>query len=69
MIGSDIFLACHDAVTDELYGDVEPCLMCKRLIINAGIARVIIRRTPDTYDIIDTSLWVENDDTGFTDGY
>ncbi len=69
MIGADIYLACHDAVTDTLYGDVEPCLMCKRLIINAGIARVIIRRTAQEYDIIDTSRWIENDDLEATAGY
>lgn len=70
MIGSVIYLACHDAKTNELYGDVEPCSMCKRLIINAGIEKVIVRQTKDTYRIIEVSEWIENDDSlGSHEGY
>ena len=63
MIGSTLYLACHDAQTDKLAGDVSSCPMCKRLIINAGIERVVIRETPDTYKIILVSDWVKNDDS------
>ena len=49
MIGASIYLACHDAKTDELYGEVEPCSMCKRLIINAGISTVYVRTSRDEY--------------------
>ena len=37
--------------------------MCKRLIINAGIEKVVIRRDADTYDTVNVHDWVENDDT------
>lgn len=63
MLGATIYLACHDAKTGELYGDVEPCLMCKRLIINAGIKTVIVRNTKDEYTTIMTSTWIENDES------
>lgn len=63
LINSTIYLACHDAKTGTLYGEVEPCSMCKRLIINAGISTVIIRNTKDTYTTIAVSSWVENDDS------
>ena len=46
MIGSTLYLACLDAKTGELYGAVEPCSMCKRLIINAGIEKVVVRTAP-----------------------
>ena len=70
MIGSVIYIACHDAKTGELYGDVEPCLMCKRLIINAGISKVIVRNTKDTYTVFDVNQWVENDESiNGTEGY
>ncbi|MBQ5311501.1 MAG: cytidine deaminase, partial [Oscillospiraceae bacterium] len=70
MIGADIFLACHDAKTGELYGEVEPCSMCKRLIINAGIEHVYIRHTKDGYSVIDTSDWIKNDESiNGSDGY
>ena len=63
MLNSDIYLACHDAKTNELYGDVEPCSMCKRLIINAGISRVIVRTSKTDYKIIEVSYWINNDDS------
>ena len=61
MIGSTLYLACLDAKTGELYGDVEPCSMCKRLIINAGIAQVIVRTTPSEYKVFNVKDWVDND--------
>ncbi len=63
MIGATIYLACHDAKTGELYGDVEPCLMCKRLIINAGIKTVIIRVNKDEFKTISVSNWIEEEET------
>ena len=70
MIGATIYLACHDAKTNELFGDVEPCSMCKRLIINAGIQTVIVRVTKDDYKTINVDNWVENDDSiNGTEGY
>ncbi len=62
-IGSTIYLACHDGKTDEIDGNVEPCSMCKRVIINAGIENVIIRVTKNDYKIIEVETWVENDDS------
>lgn len=69
-LGATLYLACHDAKTGELYGDVEPCSMCKRMIINAGISTVIIRNTRDTYTTINVESWIDNDDSiNGTDGY
>lgn len=61
MIGAVLYLACHDANTGELYGDVEPCSMCKRLIINAGISSVVIRTDKDKFRTIDVESWITND--------
>ncbi len=70
MIGATMYLACHDAKTDELYGDVEPCALCKRLIINSGIDTVIVRKTKDEYLIIRVLDWIENDESiSGTEGY
>ncbi|MBQ7990501.1 MAG: cytidine deaminase [Oscillospiraceae bacterium] len=70
MIGSSLYLACHDAVTDELYGEIEPCSMCKRLILNAGIERIYVRNTRDTYTETITSDWLIFDDSlNGSDGY
>ena len=37
--------------------------MCKRMVINAGISRVIIRDDADNYRIIPVSDWIENDES------
>ena len=38
--------------------------MCRRLIINAGIAKVIIRDTPTDYRVVDVqSEWIDRDDS------
>lgn len=63
MIGSSLYLSCLDAKTGQLYGDVEPCSMCKRLIINAGIEKVIVRTAPSEYRTIIVNDWVENDES------
>lgn len=63
LIGSTLYLACHDAATNQLDGNVEPCSMCKRLIINAGIEMVVIRQTRDTYRHICVADWIDNDDS------
>lgn len=70
MLGATLYLAGHDAKTGELDGNVEPCSMCKRLIINAGISTVIIRNTCDTYTTINVESWIDKDESiNGTDGY
>ncbi|MDE6103344.1 MAG: hypothetical protein K2F60_02320 [Oscillospiraceae bacterium] len=48
---------------------MEPCLMCKRFIINAGIERVIVRNTKDDYTIYNVSEWLDQNEALFTNGY
>ena len=43
--------------------DTSNCMMCKRMIINAGIEWVVIRDTKDGYRKIAVSDWLENDDS------
>ena len=63
MLGSSLYLVGKDAKTGELVEDASSCAMCKRMIINAGIERVVIRSTPDKYSIILVSDWVKFDDS------
>lgn len=62
MIGSTLYLVGKDAKSGEIMNDANSCTMCKRMIINAGINAVVIRRDSDTYDIIEVNHWVEHDD-------
>ena len=61
MTGATLYLVGVDAQTEELVPDASPCSMCKRMIINAGISRVIIRDTPDSFTAIYVQDWIEND--------
>ena len=63
MLGAALYLVGRDAETGDLASDTMPCGMCKRLIINAGIAKIFIRRTRDTFVAIDVRDWVYLDDT------
>lgn len=63
MLGASLYLACREADTGELYEYAEPCSMCRRLIINAGISTVIIRNTPEKYTTLNVQNWIENDDS------
>ncbi len=69
MLGADLYMACVDAKTGELVGGTTSCQMCKRLVINAGIERVIVRDNKDEYSIYNVSDWIENDDSLGQIGY
>ena len=63
MIGSTLYLVGKDMESGEYVLDANSCSMCKRLILNAGIERVIIRDTADRYRAIEVSKWIEDDDS------
>lgn len=64
MLGATLYMACRDPQTGELIPDSTSCSMCRRLIINAGIQRVIIRDTPTDYRVVDVQKeWIEEDDS------
>ena len=65
MIGSILYLVGRDAVTKELLTNATSCSMCRRQIINAGIAKVIIRTGKDKFTIVDVDEWIKNDDSMF----
>ena len=62
-VGGTLYLAGRDAQTGELLGDATSCSMCRRLIINAGLAKVIARTGPGTYTVTEVREWIEDDDT------
>ena len=62
-IGATLYLAGRDAATGRLLPDATSCSMCRRIIINAGIARVVIRRTETEYSVVDVQEWIDNDDS------
>ncbi len=69
MIGSDLYLACIDPRTGEVVPGTCCCQMCKRMVINAGIARVYVRENAEEYSVYNVEDWVTNDDSLGQIGY
>ena len=65
MIGATLYLVGRDAMSHELLKDATSCSMCRRQIINAGIAKVIIRSGEKSFKIVDVDEWIKNDDSLF----
>ena len=63
MLGSALYLVGIDNKTGRYVENASSCAMCKRLIINAGIATVYIRDDEKSYRVIDVNDWVENDES------
>ena len=63
MLGATLYLCCTEPKTGEVVGGTNSCMMCKRMIINAGIDRVVIRNTKDDYTVVNVNDWIENDDS------
>ena len=63
MLDSVLYLAGIDGKTGEIISDSCSCQMCKRMVINAGISKVIVRNTKTEYTIYDVRDWIINDDS------
>ena len=62
-VGSTLYLVGRDAQTGELLHDATSCSMCRRMIINAGINEVVIRKTEEDFDIVSVQKWIDEDDS------
>ncbi len=62
-IGATIYLVGEDAATGKILGDATSCSMCRRMIINAGIERVVIRKTETEFSIVPVQQWIDEDDS------
>ena len=63
MVGGTIYLVGRDARTGELLPDADSCAMCRRQIINAGLERIVIRRTPTEFEVVPIARWIDEDDS------
>lgn len=62
MVGGTLYLVGRNAQTGELLTDATSCPMCRRHIINAGLERVVIRRTPTEFQVVDVQDWIDSED-------
>lgn len=63
MLDSTLYIACIDPIHGEIISGTNSCAMCKRLIINAGIQKIVVRDTIDDFRVINVEEWLENDDS------
>ena len=63
MVGGTLYLAGKDALTGEILSDATSCAMCRRMIINAGLEKVVIRTEPAQYTVVEVAEWIREDDS------
>lgn len=61
-VGSTLYLVGRDAQTGQLLPNATSCSMCRRLVINAGIEKVVIRNTETEFSVVDVADWVNLED-------
>ena len=62
MVGGTLYLVGRNAQTGELLHDATSCAMCRRMVINAGLSKVIIRTTASEFSVVDVQDWVNLED-------
>ena len=62
MIGSTLYLVGYRTENHDYEEGAAPCLMCRKLIINSGIEKVIVRKYKQEYVVYDVQDWIENDE-------
>ncbi len=63
LIGSTLYLVGKEADNHEYIVNSNPCSLCKKMIINSGIQKIIIRDSKTEYRIIDVKEYIDNDDS------
>lgn len=69
MLGGTMYLAGVNAQNGEIVNDANSCAMCKRLLINAGLNRIIVRTSPDKYSIYTIEDFIQNEEMLSLEGY
>ena len=62
-IGATLYMVGKEAMSEEYVENACSCAMCKRMIINAGIEKLIVRNTKNEYTEILVSTFIENDES------
>ncbi len=63
MMGSSLYLVGREKKSEQIVTNADCCAMCKKLIINSGIEKVIIRDNENDYRVIEVKDWVYHDDS------
>lgn len=60
IVGSTLYLAGSEAVTNAPTKNMRPCAMCERMILNAQIARVVLRDENGNLISVDPLQWEDD---------
>jgi len=63
MLGSTLYMVCTSPVDGSVMPGTSSCMMCKKLAINAGIEKLVVRDDKENLRVINVSDWIEDDDS------
>lgn len=63
MIDSSLYLVGKEVKTGEYVANANPCSLCKRMIINAGIKTIIIREDSENFRVVNTQEYIDSDES------
>ncbi len=58
-----LYMVGVEAKTHEYVKNARPCAMCKRMIINSGIKKIVVRNSKEEYEEIEVQSFIDNDET------
>jgi len=62
MMGGTLYLVQYRTETGEYEENPGCCQMCRKMIINSGIEKVIVRISEKEYQITEVNEWIQHDD-------
>ena len=62
MLGSTMYLVGRRKDNNKYEEGAMSCQMCRKMIINAGIKKIIVRVTRSKYIEVDVDEWIKNDE-------
>lgn len=63
LLGADLYMVGINVKTGEIEPKSTSCMMCKRVVINSGIKRIIVREPNNEYSIYNVEDWINDDDS------
>ena len=63
MLGSTLYMVCTNPEDGAVMPGTSSCMMCKKLAINAGIERLVVRDDRENYRVINVCDWIDDDDS------
>ena len=63
MLNGTLYLVGINYNDNTYVQNANPCALCKKMIINAGLKQVVVRDTKEAFRIIDIQDFIDNDES------